>query len=145
MANILRHRPNFNFSKRPNFGEVICSSIWSHCLSLLLQHKICPLTHFNLETELGWKDTNTTLLKELIILTYWNGWQNANSKLFATFSFVEQIDDKVIIFASNKNMFFTIDSKSVTFSPREKSIKFIRIKIHCFYFLKIKTNFFKCP
>ena len=48
--------------------------------------------------------------------------ETRNGNVFGTYSFVEQIDDKVILFASDKNMFLTIDSKSVRFGPtREKA------------------------
>ena len=48
--------------------------------------------------------------------------ETRNGNVFATYSFVEQIDDKVILFASDKSLYFTIDSKSVTFGPtREKA------------------------
>ncbi len=50
----------------------------------------------------------------------WKETRNGNA--FATYSFVEQYDDKVILLASEKNLFYTIDSKSVKFGPtREKA------------------------
>ena len=45
-----------------------------------------------------------------------------NGNVFATYKFLEEIDDKVILFASDKNLYLTIDSKRVTFGPtREKA------------------------
>ena len=48
--------------------------------------------------------------------------ETRNGNVFATYSFVEQIDDKVILFASDKSLYFTINSNNVKFGPsREKA------------------------
>ncbi len=53
--------------------------------------------------------------------TKWKEIRNGN--VFATFKFLEEIDDKVILFAPDKNSFLTIDSESVKFGPsREKAV-----------------------
>ena len=45
-----------------------------------------------------------------------------NGKLYAKFDFVEQINDKVILFASDRNFYLTIDSNTVKWGPtREKA------------------------
>ena len=45
-----------------------------------------------------------------------------NGKVFATYKFLEEIDYNVILFAPDKNLYLTIDSKRVTFGPsREKA------------------------
>ena len=43
-------------------------------------------------------------------------------KIFATFDFVEQINDKLIIFAADRDFYLTIDSTSVKWGPtRDKA------------------------
>ena len=46
-----------------------------------------------------------------------------NGNVFATYKFLEEIDDKVILFAPDKNLYLTIDSTSVKFGPsRDKAV-----------------------
>jgi hypothetical protein len=42
-------------------------------------------------------------------------------KIFATFDFVEQINDKVVIFAADRNFYLTIDSTSVKWGPTREN------------------------